>query len=662
MMSTLVVVLTVAFGQTASVTPSATFTGGTDFPARLAPAPGGGVYVTDTLGGQVVEYDALGDVANTYPIPEGPVGIAVHSSGNVFISRLDGAVAVYDAAFTYLDSADPAPFTLTTPNDIAIHPTTGEVYVTDSDAHRVLVFSGTTFALARAWGSEGSGLGQFQSPQAIAIDTLSDPDRVIVTDVDNFRVQVFDTAGVVLFKFGYRTLYTGSEELAWFARGEGLALDSCGNIYLTDALMGTVRAFRPAGTEISPTFTPLVSYGTGAGQVRLPCDVIIDATGTMYVASQGNSAIEVYDVTCTGGMPAGRVGRGGIAGSVVGGAGEVSNDPQVEGLRNEPPDNPMVIVEAMHNGTYDRKLDLNHDRRVDNLDLEIAVDGFGAATVEDFLNAWNGLRDYPAPLQPPHMIDISYTCGRCHSMDGAPGGMESAAGQENLCRSCHMAGGRAMSTMMGPVALVDTHPWGMPADSGGVMGPDPDSEVGLHLDGDNVRCGTCHDPHDSDAGEPYLRAPVQQAQLCGACHAEAAEWQHAGHADELADPWSHYDWTQSSRAACRKCHSGNGFIDFSNGLPDAQQSGAFRVLDCAVCHAAHSRPQDEDLLRIYDDVTLPGDADFTDQGPDATCMTCHNGRRAPGEASTPHYALGGVMLEGINAIDFGAVSPPAPVP
>jgi len=78
------------------------------------------------------------------------------------------------------------------------------------------------------------------------------------------------------------------------------------------------------------------------------------------------------------------------------------------------------------------------------------------------------------------------------------------------------------------------------------------------------------------------------------------------------------------------------------------------VIDCLVCHATHGAYQDEELLRIFDDVTLPGNIVFNDKDISATCMTCHNGRRIPADGGTPHYLLGGVMLEGINGYEFKA--------
>ena len=325
------------------------------------------------------------------------------------------------------------------------------------------------------------------------------------------------------------------------------------------------------------------------------------------------------------------------------------------------PDDPTAIARAIKNQEYSLALDLNFDEEVDVGDLEIAVDAFGAGTVESFMGAAGASVSHPG-LEPPHIIDIANRCGRCHSMDDAPdGGMLASAGQENLCVSCHSAGKIANSM---PIAAGDTennHPWGVSATSGGVMGPAAGSELALHLDEGNIRCGTCHEPHELDAVVGYLRPAEDRIEnkieLCAECHVEHAQWLHAGHADETAEAFVHYDWALPNRAACRYCHSGNGFVDYSEGLPSAQQNGAFRVHDCLVCHATHGKPQGDVLLRIYDEVTLPTegpDVTVTGVGAMATCMACHNGRRAPDDGSlTPHYLLGGVMLEGLNANDFG---------
>jgi predicted CXXCH cytochrome family protein len=310
----------------------------------------------------------------------------------------------------------------------------------------------------------------------------------------------------------------------------------------------------------------------------------------------------------------------------------------------------------MHHGQYQPDLDPNQDGVVDMADLQLVLESFGAATLDDFLGDNGQLLMSTNSFELPHVdLDVSNACGRCHSMDGLPaGGMLTAAGQENLCLSCHTAAALAMGKPIAGVDKGESHPRGVAADAGGVAGPDPSSELALHLDDGDIRCGTCHNPHNSDSGSPYLRGTIGDAGLCGECHLEANQWVNSGHSD--GDSPAFNEPIGPSRQACVRCHSGLGFIDFAAGLPQAQQRTDKQVHSCFVCHAVHGSSADY-ILRIFDDVTLPGNYVLTDAGASATCMSCHNGRYSgPSQSLTPHHALGAVILEGINGVDFGNTS------
>ncbi|MEK7730285.1 MAG: hypothetical protein AAB363_00345, partial [Planctomycetota bacterium] len=79
----------------------------------MAPGPAGGIYVTDPPAKQVLYYDANGSPPPlspiTYAVAEGPVGIAVHSDGRVFLSRNDGKIGVYTAGFILQSLVNPSP-------------------------------------------------------------------------------------------------------------------------------------------------------------------------------------------------------------------------------------------------------------------------------------------------------------------------------------------------------------------------------------------------------------------------------------------------------------------------------------------------------------------------------------------------------------------------
>ena len=499
----ILVIVVAALGQTADLTHVDTFTDSLQYPGRVAATGGGGIYVTDPPNNAIIEYDGSGVAQNTFSIPEEPLGIAVGTGGEIFVSLADGTVGRYDGTFALQELLDPTPATLVGPNDMAIDSTNNELYVVDGAGHQVLVFAdpGTGWEMVRSWGTQGSGLLEFQSPLSIAVDSALG--RILVTDADNFRVQVFDTTGISLFKFGYRIAYTTSGDLAWVARAAGIAVDSCSNVYVSDALMGTIRVFDEDGTDLD-ILNPPVGFGTAAGQLRVPCDVMIDSD-TLYAASTSNAAVEVYSIACTPAPMPGRndayaitaAGRIGARGTVV--------TPTLRTPRG--PDNPFDLTALMNSGGYERRYDLNLDRRIDMADLKIAVREFGVGTVNDFLTASG-----PAPAAPlttfegPHIVeDLPNQCGRCHSMDGMPLGIEDVDGQMNLCLSCHTAAGLASGMPFTEPARTAAHPYGIAADSGGSRGPDPDSasEMALHLDNGNIRCGTCHNQHTYDQGEPY---------------------------------------------------------------------------------------------------------------------------------------------------------------
>ena len=64
----------------------------------------------------------------------------------------------------------------------------GNVYVSECSNDRIQVFDSQGIFL-RKWGSEGSGDGEFIRPQELAIDGDG---NVYVSDRDNNRIQVLD--------------------------------------------------------------------------------------------------------------------------------------------------------------------------------------------------------------------------------------------------------------------------------------------------------------------------------------------------------------------------------------------------------------------------------------------------------------------------------------
>jgi Protein of unknown function (DUF3224)/NHL repeat len=92
----------------------------------------------------------------------------------------------------------------------------GNVYVTESWNDRVQKFD-SDGAFITKWGSRGSGNGQFLNPYAVAVDPTSGD--VYVTDNENERVQKFDSDGTFLTTWGSRGSGNGQ-----FAAPDGVAV------------------------------------------------------------------------------------------------------------------------------------------------------------------------------------------------------------------------------------------------------------------------------------------------------------------------------------------------------------------------------------------------------------------------------------------------------
>ena len=245
-----------------------------------------------------------------------PYGVAVDASGNVYVAdqfnhvirKITSAGVVTTLAGTAgvignLDGTGAAA-SFNHPTGVAVD-ASGNVYVADKDNSviRKITSAGVVTTLAgSALGTSGfnddpvGANALFDTPFGVAVDSTG---NVYVSDTGNHVIRKITSAGAVTTLAGSAGTSGSSDDPvganARFAGPQGIAVDASGNVYVGDYGNKIIRKITSAGAVTTLAGTARVDGAvdaTGAAaSFSTPNGVAVDSNGNVYVADSLNFTI-----------------------------------------------------------------------------------------------------------------------------------------------------------------------------------------------------------------------------------------------------------------------------------------------------------------------------------------------------------------------------------
>lgn len=331
-----------------------------NLPTGVAVDPSGNILFADSLnnrirklasgsvntiaGNGVLSHSGDGGAATSAQLNT-PLGVAVDAAGNTYIAdtannvvrRVDskGVISNFAGTGTAGSSGDgsaAASAQLSGPQGLAVD-TAGNLYIADTQNHRVRKVTGGTMSTVAGSGTAGfagdgaaAGSAQLNLPFGVAVDSAG---NLYIAEFGNNRVRKVTAGGTINTLagngvFGYSG--DGGQATGAMLNGpQGIAVDASGNVYIADTANNRVRQVAPNGVITTVAGTGIAGFSDSgsavSAQVGNPVAVAVDSTGNLFIAD-GSSRVRKVFVSgliqsIAGNGTKGYTGDGGIATSAT---------------------------------------------------------------------------------------------------------------------------------------------------------------------------------------------------------------------------------------------------------------------------------------------------------------------------------------------------------
>lgn len=258
----------------------------------LALAFGSTCLLSDEVGTGCLDPDGAGPLETGDGQFREPWGIAVAADGTIFVSDTwNGRIQAFDSSGNFLNkwgffgtvSGDYAdPFVLFGPRGLAIHPS-GNLLVADTGNKRILEFT-PDGEFVRQAGGGGVLLGYFDEPVDVAVHPTTG--LILVSDAWNSRIQVLSSDLQALSEW---PMPTWDSDKVWDK--PYLAAANDGTVYATDPQFAQVFVISADGI-VRASFG---RYGSELNHFAKPNGIAIDPlSGEILVADADNNRILIF--------------------------------------------------------------------------------------------------------------------------------------------------------------------------------------------------------------------------------------------------------------------------------------------------------------------------------------------------------------------------------